>query len=291
MAENDDGTGGDGELEILSRARCYGGEVQYLKHAARSTACPMEFSVFVPPQAGAGPVPVVWWLSGLTCTAENFTTKAGAQRHAAEHGVLVVAPDTSPRGDTVKDADDRWDLGQGAGFYVNATTPGWSDHYRMYDYVVEELPALVAKAFPADLSRQSIMGHSMGGHGALVCALRNPGRYRAVSAFAPISSPSDVQWGEDAFGAYLGPDREAWRAWDANALVADAQERLPILIDQGDADGFLAAQLRPEVFQATCDRHGHPCETRMQPGYDHSYWFIASFLGDHFAHHAKALAG
>lgn len=277
------------DVEVVSKSRCFGGEVRFLKHASRSLRCDMQLSVFVPPQAAAGPVPVLWWLSGLTCTAENFTTKAGAQRLAAEHGLLVVAPDTSPRGENVPDVPERWDLGQGAGFYVNATTPRWSEHYRMYDYVVEELPELVRSSFRVEPGRESISGHSMGGHGALVCALRNPGRYRSVSAFAPITTPSDVPWGRDAFTAYLGADRAAWAAWDANALVPDAAERLPILIDQGTSDGFLVEQLRPEVFAATCDRHRHPCTLRMQDGYDHSYWFIATFLPDHFAHHAAAL--
>jgi S-formylglutathione hydrolase len=278
-------------LETVSRARCFGGEVRFLRHASQATGTDMEFSVFVPPQAADGPVPVLWWLSGLTCTAENFTVKAGAQRLAAEHGLLVVAPDTSPRGDGIPDRADRWDLGTGAGFYLNATTEGWRDHYRMYDYVVEELPELVRSHFPVRTGRESICGHSMGGHGALVCALRNPGRYRALSAFAPISCPSRVQWGRDAFTTYLGEDRSAWAEWDANELVPQARERLPILIDQGDADSFLGQQLLPEVFADTCEKHAHPCQTRTQPGYDHSYWFIASFLPDHFAHHARALLG
>jgi len=279
------------EVETLSTSRCFGGEVRFLRHAARTTRCDMELSVFVPPQAADGPVPVLYWLSGLSCTAENFTTKAGAQRLAAEHGLLVVAPDTSPRGEDVPDVPDRWDLGQGAGFYLNATEPGWRDHYRMYDYVVEELPALVRAQFPVRADREAISGHSMGGHGALVCALRNPGRYRSVSAFAPISVPSEVPWGRDAFTSYLGDDATLWAEWDANALVPVARERLPLLIDQGDADGFLGTQLQPEVFTATCERYGHPCETRLQPGYDHSYWFVATFLPDHFAHHAAALHG
>ncbi len=276
-------------LETLSTNRCFGGEVRFLRHASAATHGDMEFAVYVPPQAAAGPVPVLWWLSGLTCTAENFTTKAGAQRLAAEHGLLVVAPDTSPRGDDVRDVD-RWDLGTGAGFYVNATTEGWRDHYRMYDYVTAELPELVAEHFPADPARQAISGHSMGGHGALICALRNPGRYASVSAFAPISSPSQVPWGTDAFTTYLGADRAVWADWDATELVAGAEERLPILIDQGDADDFLEEQLRPEVFREACARHGHPLESRLQAGYDHSYWFVASFLPDHFRHHAAALA-
>ncbi len=278
------------DLELVSASRCFGGEVRTLRHASRATGTEMELAVFVPPQAADGPVPVLYWLSGLTCTWENFTTKAGSQRLAAQHGLLVVAPDTSPRGDGIPDAPERWDLGTGAGFYLNATTEGWRDHYRMYDYVVEELPELVRSQLPARADREALCGHSMGGHGALVCALRNPGRYRSVSAFAPISTPSDVPWGRDAFTTYLGEDRSAWAEWDANQLLPGAAERLPLLIDQGDADGFLGTQLRPEVFAETCRRHGHPCETRMQPGYDHSYWFIASFLPDHFAHHARALA-
>ena len=280
------------DLEVVSRSVCFGGETRFLRHASRSTGTKMEFSVFLPPQMASGPVPVLYWLSGLTCTAENFTAKAGAQRLAAEHGILVVAPDTSPRGDGISDVD-RWDLGTGAGFYLNATTPGWADHYRMYDYVSEELPELVRAHFDVAPDRESIFGHSMGGHGALICALKNPGRYRSVSAFAPISSPSQCQWGQDAFSTYLGDDRDRWAAWDANALVAEhassTAHPLPILIDQGDADGFLSDQLRPEVFADTCAQHGQPCETRMQPGYDHSYYFIASFMPDHFAHHARAL--
>jgi len=276
-------------FELLSKARCFGGEVRTLRHASTATGTDMEFSVFVPPQAAEGPVPVLYWLSGLTCTAQNFTEKAGSQRLAAQHGILVVAPDTSPRGEGIRDAPDRWDLGTGAGFYVNATNPGWRDHYRMYDYVVDELPELVRAELPARADREAVFGHSMGGHGALVSALRNPGRYRSVSAFAPISAPSQVQWGRDAFRTYLGDDESAWAEWDANELVPAARERLPILIDQGDADSFLDEQLRPEIFDATCAAHAHPCETRMQPGYDHSYWFIASFLADHFEHHARAL--
>lgn len=278
------------ELETVSRATCFGGETRFLRHASRSTSCEMEFSLFLPPQISDGPVPVLYWLSGLTCTAENFTAKAGAQRLAAQHGILVVAPDTSPRGEGISDSD-RWDLGTGAGFYLNATTPGWADNYRMYDYVTQELPELVRENFPVAPGRESIFGHSMGGHGALICALKNPGRYRSVSAFAPISSPSHCQWGQDAFSTYLGADRADWQAWDANELVAGVPDdaRLPILIDQGDGDNFLSSQLRPEVFAETCMRHNHPCETRMQPGYDHSYYFIASFMADHFAHHAEAL--
>jgi S-formylglutathione hydrolase len=230
---------------------------------------------------------VLYWLSGLTCTEQNFITKAGAQRYAAEHGIILVAPDTSPRGEGVAD-DPAYDLGQGAGFYINATQAPWSTHYRMYDYVVEELPALVEAHFPANAVR-AISGHSMGGHGALVIALKNPGRYRSVSAFAPIAAPSRVPWGEKAFTAYLGDDPEAWKAWDAVELVRDAQERLPLLIDQGDADEFLSTQLRPERLREACAEAGHPLDLRLQPGYDHSYYFIASFIDEHVAHHARAM--
>jgi S-formylglutathione hydrolase len=230
---------------------------------------------------------VLYWLSGLTCSEQNFITKAGAQRHAAEHGLILVAPDTSPRGDGVADAEG-YDLGLGAGFSLNATQAPWDAHYRMYDYVVDELPALVDECFATTKTR-SISGHSMGGHGALVIALRNPGRYRSVSAFAPIVAPSQVPWGEKAFAAYLGDDRAAWRQWDATALIADAGERLPLLVDQGDADEFLATQLQPERLRAASEAAGHPLQLRLQPGYDHSYYFIGSFIGEHVAWHAKAL--
>jgi S-formylglutathione hydrolase len=230
---------------------------------------------------------VLYWLSGLTCSEQNFITKAGAQRYAAEHGIILVAPDSSPRGDDVAD-DDAYDLGQGAGFYVNATREPWAKHYSMYDYIVEELPAWV-EADPAASDARAISGHSMGGHGALVIALRNPGRYRSVSAFSPIVAPSRVPWGEKAFTAYLGEDREAWKQWDATELVQSAREKLPLLVDQGDADEFLAGQLKPELLRAACEAAGHPLELRMQPGYDHSYYFISSFIGEHIAHHARAL--
>jgi S-formylglutathione hydrolase len=232
---------------------------------------------------------VLYGVSGLTCREQNLNTTAGAQRHAAEHGIILVAPDTSPRGDDVADADG-YDLGKGAGFYLNATQPPWAAHYRMHDYVADELPALVEAHFPASDAR-AISGHSMGGHVALVLDLRNPGRYRSVSAFAPIVAPSQVPWGEKAFAAYLGEDREAWRQWDATALIAGAAERLPLLVDQGDDDEFLASQLRPERLRAACVAAGHPLQLRMQPGYDHSYYFIASFIGEHIAYHAAALRG
>jgi S-formylglutathione hydrolase len=274
-------------VQRLEHRACFGGWQDVHRHRSEALGCDMKVGVYLPPQAAQGPCPVLYWLSGLTCTEQNFITKAGAQRHAAEHGIILVAPDTSPRGEGVAD-DPAYDLGQGAGFYINATQAPWSTHYRMYDYVVEELPALVEAHSPANAVR-AISGHSMGGHGALVIALKNPGRYRSVSAFAPIAAPSRVPWGEKAFTAYLGDDPEAWKAWDAVELVRDAQERLPLLIDQGDADEFLSTQLRPELLREACATAGHPLDLRLQPGYDHSYYFIASFIGEHVAHHARAM--
>ena len=249
----------------------------------------MKVAVYLPEEALRGQrCPVLYWLSGLTCSEQNFITKAGMQPHAARHGFIVVAPDTSPRGATVAD-DPAYDLGQGAGFYVNATQAPWAGHYRMHDYVAQELPALIEQYFASNDAR-GIFGHSMGGHGALITALRHPGRYRSVSAFSPIVAPSQVPWGQKAFSAYLGSDREEWREWDAVELItAPREERLPLLVDQGDADEFLATQLRPELLQAACAQSHHPLTLRMQRGYDHSYYFIASFLGDHFDHHARYL--
>lgn len=274
-------------LQRIEHRACFGGWQDVYEHASRTLGCTMRFAVYLPPQAATQTLPVLYWLSGLTCTEQNFITKAGAQRYAAEHGVILVAPDTSPRGDDVADADG-YDLGKGAGFYVNATQAPWAAHYRMYDYLVEELPALVEANFPVNDAR-AISGHSMGGHGALIIALKNPGRYRSVSAFSPIVAPSQVPWGEKALGAYLGEDRETWKAYDTVALIAGAPERLPLLVDQGDADEFLQTQLKPELLQAAADAAGHPLTLRLQPGYDHSYYFIASFIGEHIAHHAKAL--
>ena len=274
-------------MERIEHRACFGGQQNVYRHTSTVLGCTMNFAVYLPPQAEAERLPVLYWLSGLTCTEQNFITKAGAQRYAAEHGVILVAPDTSPRGDDVPDAEG-YDLGKGAGFYVNATALPWARHYRMYDYIVEELPALVEAQFPTTDAR-AICGHSMGGHGALVIALRNPVRYRSVSAFSPIVAPSHVPWGEKALGAYLGPDREAWRQYDASELVKTATEKLPILIDQGQADEFLEAQLQPWRLQEAADAAGHPVILRMQPGYDHSYYFIASFIGEHIAHHARAL--
>ncbi len=274
-------------MERIERHACFGGTQEVWQHRSAVLGCEMKFAVYLPPQAAHGRLPVLYWLSGLTCSEQNFITKAGAQRYAAEHGVILVAPDTSPRGGDVAD-DDAYDLGQGAGFYLNATQAPWAAHYRMHDYVVEELPALIEAGFPASGAR-AISGHSMGGHGALVIALRNPGRYRSVSAFSPIVAPSRVPWGEKAFAAYLGDDRSTWKAWDACELVHDARERLPLLVDQGEADDFLRTQLQPELLQAACGSTGHPLTLRMHAGYDHSYYFIASFIGEHVAHHARAL--
>ena len=274
-------------IERIERRACFGGWQDVYRHHSDVLGCDMNFAVYLPPQAATQKLPVLYWLSGLTCTEQNFITKAGAQRYAAEHGVIIVAPDTSPRGDDVADAEG-YDLGKGAGFYVNATQAPWSTHYRMYDYMVSELPALIEADFPVTTERAS-SGHSMGGHGALVIALKNPGRYRSVSAFSPIVAPSQAPWGEKAFTAYLGEDRAAWKSYDATALIAESVERLPLLVDQGDADEFLANQLKPELLQAACAEAGHPLQLRLQPGYDHSYYFIESFIGEHIAHHAVAL--
>ena len=276
-------------LEQIGANRSFGGWHKRSRHASATLGCNMVFAVYLPPQAEHGPVPVLYWLSGLTCSDENFMQKAGAHRIAAELGVAIVAPDTSPRGaDVPGDPDGAWDFGHGAGFYVNATAAPYDRHYRMYDYVVSELPALVEAHLPVTAVR-GVSGHSMGGHGALICALKNPGRYCSVSAFAPITHPVDCPWGQKAFSGYLGTDQSQWTAWDAVELIATASERLPILVDQGEADGFLAEQLKPEALRAACAAAGHPLTLRLQPGYDHSYYFIASFIEDHLRHHAAAL--
>ena len=277
-------------MERIEQHASFGGRQEVWKHASTSTGTDMKVGVYLPPKAVAGEqCPVLYWLSGLTCTEQNFITKAGAQQFAAQHNLIVVAPDTSPRGEGVPN-DDAYDLGQGAGFYLNATQAPWAPHFRMEDYVVQELPALIERHFPATTAR-GIFGHSMGGHGALTLALRHPGRYKSVSAFSPIVAPSIVPWGQKAFTAYLGDDREAWKAHDTVQLIAasDPAKRVPLLVDQGGADEFLATQLKPELLQAACEQVGYPLTLRLQPGYDHSYYFIASFMGDHFAHHAKAL--
>jgi S-formylglutathione hydrolase len=277
-------------LELLAENRCFGGVHRRYRHTSTALGCPMVFAVFLPPRALAGEaVPALWWLSGLTCTDENVMQKSGIQRRAAALGLAVVAPDTSPRGPEVPtDPDGAWDFGHGAGFYVDATEAPWSRHYRMGTYVSEELPALVEAELPLS-DRRGISGHSMGGHGALVCALRHPGPYRSVSAFAPICRPSTCPWGEKAFGRYLGPDRYRWQEWDACELIGQAGERLPLLVDQGSADPFLESQLQPQALAAAAEAAGHPLTLRLQEGYDHSYFFIASFIDDHLDHHAAAL--
>ncbi|GAB3627698.1 S-formylglutathione hydrolase [Pandoraea terrae] len=275
-------------MERIERHASHDGYQEVWKHASVTLGCEMRFGVFLPNAALQGrKCPVLYWLSGLTCTEQNFITKAGAQRYAARHDIIIVAPDTSPRGDDVPD-DPGYDLGKGAGFYINATQQPWARHFRMYDYVVDELPALIEAGFPASDAR-AISGHSMGGHGALTIALRNPGRYRSVSAFSPIVAPSEVPWGEKAFTAYLGRDREAWKQHDAVALIGTTTGRLPLLVDQGADDEFLASQLKPEMLRAACQEAAYPLELNLRPGYDHSYYFIATFIGEHLDHHAKAL--
>ena len=276
-------------LETIAENRCFDGTQGVYSHASELCGGAMRFALFRPPQAEAGPVPVVWWLSGLTCTEENFTVKAGAQRVAAELGLMVVAPDTSPRGLGLPGEDDAYDFGSGAGFYLDATQEPWARNYRMASYITKELPAVVAANFPADMAAQGICGHSMGGHGALTLHLKNPQTYRSASAFSPIGAPMRCPWGEKALSGYLGPDREAWRAYDASELVRTRPSRAKILIDQGATDPFLEEQLKPDLLIEACEAAGQPFELRMQPGYDHSYFFIASFIEDHLRHHAAAL--
>jgi len=276
-------------VKQIAENRCFDGRQLRFEHVSTTLGCSMNFSVFLPPAAEQGAVPVLYWLSGLTCTDENFVTKAGAQRYAAEAGIALVAPDTSPRGaDVPDDPEGGWDFGLGAGFYLNATQPPWSTHYHMYDYVVEELPALVRAELPLGDSA-AISGHSMGGHGALTIALKNPGRYRSVSAFAPICSPLNCPWGEKALGNYLGDNRAAWAEYDSCELIRRAETHLPLLVDQGEADGFLTEQLQPDLLDSAATEAAYPLTIHMRPGYDHSYFFIASFIGEHIAFHAKYL--
>lgn len=277
-------------LENIACQKSFGGWNKRYRHRSSTLNCDMVFSVFLPPQIAFGEsLPVLYWLSGLSCTDENFMQKAGAQRMAAELGLIIVAPDTSPRGpDIPGDPDGAWDFGLGAGFYLNATQAPWAQHYRMHDYVVPELPALIEDNFPVS-ERRGISGHSMGGHGALVCALRNPGRYQSLSAFAPICNPMAVPWGEKAFSRYLGADRSQWREWDASLLIANASEKLPVLIDQGDRDDFLVSQLKPETLSEIAKANSYPLTMRVQAGYDHSYFFIASFIEEHLRYHASLL--
>jgi S-formylglutathione hydrolase len=277
-------------LKTVSESRCFGGTQGTYAHEASATQCAMRFGVFLPPQAGNARVPALYWLSGLTCTEENFIIKAGAQRVAAELGIALVVPDTSPRGLAIPGEGESYDFGLGAGFYVDATEPPWSRGYRMYSYVTEELPNTIAGKFPIDLERTGIFGHSMGGHGALTIALKNPDRYRSVSAFAPICSPMRCPWGEKALTGYLGSDRRHWRAYDATALIEDRGWRgPPLLVDQGTKDPFLERELKPELLKEACSRNGVPLELRTREGYDHSYFFIASFIEDHLRMHARYL--
>ena len=276
-------------FETLSEQACFGGVQGFYRHASTSCAGPMRFAVYQPPQAVQGRCPVLYYLAGLTCTEETATIKAGAQRLAAQFGLVLVMPDTSPRDTGIEGATGDWEFGEGAGFYVDATQAPYAERFNMHRYVVEELPALVARHFPVDLERSGIFGHSMGGHGALTIALRHPERYRSVSAFAPIVAPSQVPWGRKALPKYLGEDRAAWADYDACELVHRQTFAGTILIDQGEADKFLEAQLKPELFDQACAEAGQPLLLRRHPGYDHSYWFISTFMEDHLRHHAKAL--
>lgn len=277
-------------MKTISEQKCFGGVQGVYEHQSEECRCPMRFGVFVPPQAANGPLPALTFLAGLTCTEENFTVKAGAQRVAAELGLIIVAPDTSPRGADVADAEGEYDMGKGAGFYLDAVQEPWSRHYRMSSYITRELPEFIAANFPVDPGRRGIFGHSMGGHGALTIHLKHPGLYRSVSAFSPIVAPSQVPWGQKAFKAYLGDDPQAWAEYDATQLVGKMPSGAHILIDQGEKDGFLAEQLKPELFAQACASVGQPLTLRMQPGYDHSYFFIATFIEDHLRWHAKQLA-
>lgn len=277
-------------LEKISEARAFGGAQLACRHSSRETGAGMTFGIYLPPQAQAGaPLPVLWFLSGLTCTHANVVEKGQYQRVCAELGLILVAPDTSPRGPEIPDDPD-YDFGQGAGFYVDSTQDPFAANYRMYSYVTAELPDLIAAEFPVDMTRQGITGHSMGGHGALTLALKNPGRYRSVSAFAPIVAPSQAPWGEKALGRYLGPDRAAWRAHDSVALIEDGARAPEILVDQGGADSFLERQLKPELLEAACREAGIPLTLRIQQGYDHSYYFISTFMEDHLRWHWERLS-
>jgi len=277
-------------LEKISEQRSFGGVQGIYRHTSTTCAGPMRFAVYQPPQAEKGRCPVLYYLAGLTCTEETATIKAGAQRWASELGLILVMPDTSPRGTNIEGATGDWEFGEGAGFYLDATQAPWSAHFRMYSYIVDELPTLIAENFPIDAARSSIFGHSMGGHGALTIALKNPQRYRSVSAFAPIVAPSQVPWGLKALPRYLGEDPSTWADYDACELVRKQTFPGTILIDQGEADQFLEGQLKPELFDQACAEAGQELLLRRQAGYDHSYWFISSFMEDHLRHHAAALA-
>jgi len=275
------------QVEIIKE---FGGQLNRFVHDSTSCNCEMTFSVYLPPQAKDKKVPALYWLSGLTCTDDNARTKAGMQRYAAEQGIAIIFPDTSPRGDNVADEKDRYDLGKGAGFYVNSTETPWNEHYQMYHYITKELPQLIEAELPVLANVKSISGHSMGGHGALICALKNPQEYRSVSAFAPICNPVNSGWGKGCFNLYLGNDEKQWSEYDATELIKSGNKVQDILIDQGKADEFYdEGQLLPENLQKVCKNNNQPITLRMQDGYDHSYHFIASFIGEHIAYHAKAL--
>ncbi|MFD2190816.1 S-formylglutathione hydrolase [Pistricoccus aurantiacus] len=275
-------------LELVSETKCFDGWLKRYKHHSRALDCEMIFAIYLPPQAESERVPLLWWLSGLTCNDENFMQKAGAQKLASQLGIAILCPDTSPRGLDLPGEHDSYDFGSGAGFYVNATQEPWSRHYRMYDYVTEELPSVARQHFPLN-GRESISGHSMGGHGALILALRHPGRYSSVSAFSPVVNPIDSPWGKKAFSNYLGEDKSAWTQYDACELVAKGASSQPLFVDQGEADNFLEEQLKPERLEAVCEEHDHPLTLRRHPGYDHSYFFIATFIDDHLRYHAEHL--
>ena len=278
----------DQKIEQFGASKNFGGWTKMFSHPSESCGGEMKFSVFLPPQAESGNVPVLYWLSGLTCNHENFITKAGAQQYAAQSGIMLVAPDTSPRGAGVQGEDDDYDLGSGAGFYINATEDKWSANYRMEDYIIHELPKIIGVNFPVVKGKESIFGHSMGGHGALTLALKNPGRFCSVSAFSPICAPSQCQWGEKVFTNYLGENRESWKKHDANELIQNSTLEIPLLIDQGGDDPFLEKELNFELFRNTCEKRNQKLTARLQSGYDHSYYFIATFMEDHIQHHAKA---
>jgi S-formylglutathione hydrolase len=278
-------------MEQLASVKCFGGKQLRLRHRSSALDCEMSFSLFLPPRAEYTQVPLLTWLSGLTCTDENFVIKAGAQRYAVKQGIALLSPDTSPRGEGVPgDPEGGWDFGLGAGFYVDAAAEPWRRHYRMYEYVTAELPQLVFENFPLDRNRHAISGHSMGGHGALTIALTQPGRYRSVSAFAPICAPAQCPWGQKAFRHFFGDDRAAWDAHDATRLIASATERLPLLIEQGGADIYLEEQLKPELLREAAAAADYPITMNMRPGYDHGYLFVASFIGEHLAFHAQHLS-
>lgn len=275
-------------MELISKTRSFGGYIERYKHYSHTTKCEMIFAIYLPPQVQLHAVPVLYWLSGLTCTDENFMQKAGAQKIAAELGIAIVCPDTSPRGTDLPGEHESYDFGSGAGFYLNATQSPWDQYYRMYDYVVDELPALIRQYFPVT-DQCSISGHSMGGHGALTIALKNPQRYQSVSAFAPICHPVNCPWGKHVFRQYLGEDESQWQQYDAAVLIAHAKHKIPLLVDQGDADEFLSEQLQPDALRIACEENDYPLTLRLQSGYDHSYFFIASFIEEHLRYHGSYL--